>query len=322
MSRTCQVRPDHSRSQFTLIELLVVPGGARAVRAAFTLIELLVVVAIIAILAAMLLPVLGRARKTAEVAVCQNNQKQLGLANALYADENEEFFPCIQPGGAVLSYPIAGTTANWPLNTSNAWGYLLHNNVLPDQDCILDCWDPKNREVKSCFVCPSAYEGYRSYPNPFGRVQRLVGIWNQPDPSTYVPNSTWLSPGAMPAAMALKRTRIQRAGFPLLLEGGVSNFSLGWGLPSIPEVFILPGQSANGLWLYWGAGINGSGGGWAFFPGFWHFGSVTDMWNSGMTNVLRADGAVESFHKREATTLSGAQVASPYLTDYTHEQAP
>ena len=59
----------------------------------FTLIELLVVVAIIAILAAMLLPVLGRARLQAKKAVCVSNLKQLYLATVSYADEGDGILP-------------------------------------------------------------------------------------------------------------------------------------------------------------------------------------------------------------------------------------
>ncbi|MGR3295710.1 MAG: type II secretion system protein, partial [Candidatus Bathyanammoxibius sp.] len=59
----------------------------------FTLIELLVVISIIALLMAILLPALQRARNQARAVVCQTNLKQWGTILALYTEENQGRLP-------------------------------------------------------------------------------------------------------------------------------------------------------------------------------------------------------------------------------------
>ncbi|MBN1553561.1 MAG: prepilin-type N-terminal cleavage/methylation domain-containing protein [Phycisphaerae bacterium] len=64
----------------------------------FTLIELLVVIAIISLLVSILLPSLNQAKELARFAVCGTNQRQIAIANALYAEENNDIYPVNQSG--------------------------------------------------------------------------------------------------------------------------------------------------------------------------------------------------------------------------------
>jgi len=77
----------------------------RSQRTAFTLIELLVVIAVIAILAALLFPVFAQVREKARATACTSNMKQLALAWAMYAQDNDEALPmtsALRAGGGLI----------------------------------------------------------------------------------------------------------------------------------------------------------------------------------------------------------------------------
>lgn len=92
-------------------------------RLGFTLIELLVVISIIAVLAAILFPVFGRAKDKAKQATCLSNMRQIGLAFGMYLDANNDVLPdrrdlkLTLPGGwkPWASWPTSDPRAGWAM---------------------------------------------------------------------------------------------------------------------------------------------------------------------------------------------------------------
>ena len=135
----------------------------------FTLIELLVVIAIIALLVAILLPSLGRARELAKQAVCQSNLNSIGKAIMLYKTDDKD------------RYPIVQTTAGAYTSNQDTASFLTQDNApfstpAPDfgtaaqQSYIL--LYIKGMVAEKTFICPSTQDGVtdRSAKNTAGAL--------------------------------------------------------------------------------------------------------------------------------------------------------
>jgi prepilin-type N-terminal cleavage/methylation domain-containing protein/prepilin-type processing-associated H-X9-DG protein len=134
-------------------------------RRAFTLVELLVVIAIIAMLSAMLLPVLARGRWSAQSAACESNLRQLGTATEIYLGDNGGYFfnRCDAPATAGQQWWfgwLQGTTVPeghraFDLSTGVLFPYLHGSDA---RLCPSPAWDspqfkPKGTSVIFSYGC-------------------------------------------------------------------------------------------------------------------------------------------------------------------------
>lgn len=125
--------------------MITLPYRVKRKALAFTLVELLVVIAVIAILAGLLLPALAKAKQRARTVQCSNQQRQLGLAILLYAQESVERIPL-----------------GSPVRQEITWGALLATNM--------------SLKPESLFLCPV------QAPNRFLDWIRIYGIRSDPPP--------------------------------------------------------------------------------------------------------------------------------------------
>ena len=144
----------------------------RPARSAFTLIELLVVVSIIALLIAILLPSLGRAREAARAVVCQSNLRQFSLAFVMYYGDANQW---VAPSNAVQ----VGTQST---SFASGW-YSLHSSYVSSKKLYL-CPSNDQPMVPPSPAWDPAYRMSYGYPDFFG-YSGSSPTWHEQTSSNY-----------------------------------------------------------------------------------------------------------------------------------------
>jgi prepilin-type N-terminal cleavage/methylation domain-containing protein/prepilin-type processing-associated H-X9-DG protein len=167
-------------------------------RRGFTLIELLVVIAVLAILAAVLFPVLAQARESARKATCLSNQRQLGAAVTLYTQDYDEGFPQTHPTATPWNFDDAEVTLETP------WRDLVEPYVRSEKlfNCPSDSgapdWHPSS-------YAPNGYTVYGASLPDVSRPSDMIYAAEIPSGAVIDDFSPWYGPEALREDLATHR---------------------------------------------------------------------------------------------------------------------
>ena len=225
----------------------------------FTLIELLVAIAIVAILAAILFPVFQQARGKARQASCASNLRQLGLAVAMYCQDNEAYPP----------------HNHRPTNTAIRWYHILQPYIA-------------NQQI---FVCPSIRpaDPANLRNGSYGYNYQYLGNAHFIDPARRVVTDAQIQVPADTVAImdsdGVARADVKGQGVTyvpyyhsFIVDPPMSN----WSSPPLPG----PLDEDNG-WAWRGL---------RSWPGFWHNGGANVAFCDGHVKWLRRERLLGAFN--------------------------
>jgi prepilin-type N-terminal cleavage/methylation domain-containing protein/prepilin-type processing-associated H-X9-DG protein len=186
------------------VRLIAVPNDADR---AFTLIELLVVVALLALLSATFLPALARSKPLTKVTACASNFRQWAVSASLYAQDNKDWLPSGQMGGAYGEYArdlptnMCDTVAPygvtvplwfcplrpWEFDSANNWvaGRFGHSlsNILELREYFRSGYNGELIVNHNYWVPRKSNSSY--FPKDYGNPLLIPPVFRGTDPALY-----------------------------------------------------------------------------------------------------------------------------------------
>jgi prepilin-type N-terminal cleavage/methylation domain-containing protein/prepilin-type processing-associated H-X9-DG protein len=143
-------------------------------RIGFTLVELLVVIAIIAILMAMMMPAISRAKGKANAISCLNNMRQLTLAATMYASDHDEEFPARRVPTNAWPHKLKPYFVNWQVITcpSDRFGIvgLVANDLNPNRSYLINGFN----DYFKVNLTPNDYKAFQQWRLPHGMKVAVI----------------------------------------------------------------------------------------------------------------------------------------------------
>jgi prepilin-type N-terminal cleavage/methylation domain-containing protein len=121
---------------------------------AFTLIELLVAISIIAIMASLLLPVVGKARSAAQQVGCTNNLRQLGIALMSYSQDNRNLL-IVREVNTNWTDPGVGIPSEWFIHVNSSGARWIDEHLIGTVSDVIKDSNWRKTPQKSIFQCPA-----------------------------------------------------------------------------------------------------------------------------------------------------------------------
>ena len=191
---------------------------AKRTKRGFTLIELLVVIAIIAVLLAILMPAMRKIKEIARETACKSNLKNVGLAVAMYLDDNERRIPNTGSANHFQWYQSDGITPRRAGSSGSYWGvfyidYLKETKIFgcPSlqrvEDLIYDVDDPSETIKHSAFGLNHHSNNRGRNTNDIYRLSEFIFCTDHAEPRPECGTSDGFHNGDRPGTLNLQQYR-------------------------------------------------------------------------------------------------------------------